>query len=177
MISTRKKKQHKKRLLSELSESDAAFMTAQNDHGAQSESRANTVGRDAFLNDTNNPTQADNPQVEMQTLEKIIVSKVRSEVDSVMTTVELRMKSVNASSGHEVGSVVLDPDQSDFSRNIEGLQMTASSRINSHTDLNKIDETRGNITVEGRNLFVNEKYIDRQAHTHHTSCQLFSQKL
>ena len=58
------------------------------------------------------------------------------------------MKSVNASSGLVVGSVVLDRDQRDFSGNIQSLQMAASSRINSHTDSNKIDETRGIFTVE-----------------------------
>ena len=45
--------------------------------------------------------------------------------------------------------------------------MTASSRINSHTDLNRIDETRGNITVEEGDLLVNEKNIDRQTYSHH----------
>ena len=62
------------------------------------------------------------------------------------------MKSVNASSGRGVDSFVLVPDQRDFSEKIESLQMTASSRINSHTDLNRIDETRGNITEEGGDL-------------------------
>ena len=66
--------------------------------------------------------------------------------------VELAMNSVNASCGHGVGSLVLDPDQRDFSGNLEGLQMTASSRTNSHRDLNRIDETRGNITVRGGDL-------------------------
>ena len=112
---------------------------------------------------------------------------MRTEVDSVMTRVETRvqdavltalenlviprvelaMKSVNASSGRRVDSVVLDCDQRDFSGNIEGLQMTASSRVNSHTDLNRIDETRGNIIVERGDLLVNERNIDRQTHTHH----------
>ena len=55
----------------------------------------------------------------------------------------------------------------DFLSNIEGLQMTASSRINSHTDLNRIDETPGNITVEEGDLLVNEKDIGRQTHAHH----------
>ena len=45
--------------------------------------------------------------------------------------------------------------------------MTASSGINSHTDLNRIDQTRGNINVKGGDLLVNEKNIDRQTHTHH----------
>ena len=45
--------------------------------------------------------------------------------------------------------------------------MTASSRINSHTDVNRIDKTRGNITVEEGDLLVNEKNIDRQTYAHH----------
>ena len=43
---------------------------------------------------------------------------------------------------------VLEPDQRDFLGNIEGLRMTASSRIKSHMDLNRIDQTRGIIIVE-----------------------------
>ena len=54
-----------------------------------------------------------------------------------------------------------------FLGNIEGLRTTASSRINSHADLNTIDETRGNITVKEGDLLVNEKIIDRQTHAHH----------
>ena len=65
------------------------------------------------------------------------------------------MKSANALSGLGVSSAVSDPDQRDFSGNIKGRQMTASSKINSHTDLNGIDETRGNITGEGGDLLVN----------------------
>ena len=62
---------------------------------------------------------------------------------------ELATKSGNASSRRSVDGVVLDPDQRDFSGNVQGLQTTASSRINSYTDLNRIDETRGSNTVEG----------------------------
>ena len=40
-------------------------------------------------------------------------------------------------------------------------------RINSHTDLNRIDETRRNITKEDGDLLVNDRNIDRQTHTHH----------
>ena len=134
---------------------------------------------------TNISTQVNYPQVDMHTLDENIVSKVRSEVDNVMTTVETRvltaieilviprvevaMKSTNASSGRCVDGNVLDPDQRYFSGNVEGLQMTASSRIHSRTEPNRIDETRGNITVEEGDLLVNEKNIDRQTHTHHRS--------
>ena len=77
------------------------------------------------------------------------------------------MKLANASSGRSVNDNVLEPDQRDFSGNIEGLQMMASRRINSRTDLNRIDETPGNFTVEEGDLLVNERNIDRQTHIHH----------
>ena len=48
--------------------------------------------------------------------------------------------------------------------------MNASSRMNSHTNLNGIGETHGNITVEEGDLMVNEKNFDRQTHAHHTRC-------
>ena len=191
MISIRMEKQSNKKLLSQLSESDADFMIGQSNHTAEAESRENMTSRGNILNNTNDTTQVNYPQVDMHILEKNIVSKVRSEVDNVMTTlettvqdtiltaieslmirsVELAMKSTNASSGRSVDDNVLEPDQKDFLVNIEGLQMTASSRINSHTDLNRINETRGNITVEESDLLVNDRNIDRQTHTHY-SCNL-----
>ena len=122
----------------------------------------------------------------MHTLERNVVDKSRSEVDSVMTTVETRvqdavlsaiedlvlprvelaMKSINASSGRDADSVVPDPDWRDFSGNIEGLQMTTSSRFNSNSDLNRIDENRGSIAVEGGDLLVNERNFERQTNRH-----------
>ena len=97
--------------------------------------------------------------------------------DAVLTTkenlvipgVKLAMKLTNASSGRSVDCNVLGPDQRDFSGNVEGLQMTTSRGLDSRTDLNKIDETRSNITVEEGDLVVNEKNIDRQSHIHHIS--------
>ena len=162
-------------------------MIEQKNHGAQSKNRANTVGRNTSLNDTNNLTKIISPQTDMHTIEKNIVSKVRSEVASAMTTVETRVQdkvmtamekmvnlrveiatnSVNTSSGRGVGIVALEPDQRELSGNFEGLQMTTSSKINSYTDLNIIDETHGKTTVEGVDLTVNEKNIDRQTHNHH----------
>ena len=41
--------------------------------------------------------------------------------------------------------------------------------MNSNTDLNKIDETHGNVAVEGSDLLLNERNIDRQSHPHHHS--------
>ena len=123
----------------------------------------------------------------MHTLEENIVSKVRSELDNVIVIVETRvqdalltaresigisrvelaMKSANASSGRSVDVNVMEPDQRNFSGYFEGVQMTAPSRIDSRRDLSRIDETRGNITVEEGDSVVNEKNIDRETHTHH----------
>ena len=154
------------------------------------------MDKDTSLKNTNDPTEVNGPQVDEHTLEKNIVSKLQSGMKSVITTlkirlkdavltaiesliiprVELAMKLVNASYGYGVDSVVLEPDQRDFSGNMEGFQMTASSRINSHTDIDRIDETRGNITVKrGRgDLLVKEGNIDRQTHNHHRSTKVWS---
>ena len=105
-------------------------MIGRSNREAQTESRANVADKNTSLNDINDTNQVNGSQVDMHTLAKNIVSKVRSEVDSRMTTfearvqgavmtaienlvkpsVELAMKSVNASFRHEVGSVVLNSD-------------------------------------------------------------------
>ena len=188
MVSARKKKQQNNKLFSQLSEGDTDFVIGQSNHDVQNENVDDVAHRGTSPDNANHLTQVNYPRVDMNTVEENFVSKVRSEVDNVMTIVETRvknaaltamenlviprvelaMKSTNASSGRSVDGNVLDPGQRDFSGNVEGLQMTTSSRIHSHTDLNKIDETPGNITVEEGDLVVNEKNIDRQSHTHHT---------
>ena len=138
------------------------------------------------MNNTKDNTHANYPQVDVKTLEEKIVSKVESDEDNVMTTVETRMqnavltateglviptvqltvKSAIASAGRSVDGNVMEFDQKDFSGNFQGLQLTISSRKNSYTGLNMI-ETRSNITVEEGDLLVNDRKIDRQTHTHH----------
>ena len=80
---------------------------------------------------------------------------------------ELAVKSAKAYSGRRVDGNVLEPERRFFSGNVEGLQMTASSRIQSRTDLKGVDETRGNVTVEEGDLVLNERNSDRQLYTHH----------
>ena len=121
-------------------------MIGQNNQEAQTENRINTAEENITSNDTNDPTQVIGSQVDMHVLEKKIVRKMRNEVDSVIITVatrvqgailfavetfvtprvELAMKSANAPSGRDVDSVVPNPEQCDFSGNIEGLHLTAS---------------------------------------------------
>ena len=194
MFCTRYKKQQNKRFLSQLSERDTDIMIGQSNQDEETESRDNVTCRGSSSDNISNPTQVNYPQVDVHTLEEIIVSKVRGEVDNVMTSVEtivqhavltaieilvipiveLAMMSANALSGRSVHGNVLEPDQRDFLGNIEGLRMTGSSRMYSHTDLNRIDETHGYITVEEGDLLVNEKNIDRQTYADHIRCDTFS---
>ena len=187
MVSTRKKKQQNKKLFSQLSERDTDFMIGQSNQGEQIKNRDSMLRRGTSPDNASKPAQINYPQIDVHTLEENIVSKVRSEVDNVMTPVgtrvqdavltaienlviprvELAMNSANARSERSADSNVLEPDQRDFLGDIKSLRMTASSRINSHMDLNRIDETRSNITVEEGDLMVNEKNIDRRTHAHH----------
>ena len=130
MVSTRKKKQHNRGLFNQLNERDTDFMIGQNNQDEQIESRENMICRSTSSDNVSNTTQVNNPQVGVHTLEKNSVSKVRSEVDSVLTSVEtgvqdailtaienlvipkieLAMKSTNAPSGRSVDGNVLERD-------------------------------------------------------------------
>ena len=66
-------------------------MIQKSNHDAQTERKMPADGDTSFKN-RKNPTKVNDSQVDMHTLEKNIVSKVRSEVNSVMTTVETRVQ-------------------------------------------------------------------------------------
>ena len=91
MVSTEKKKQQNKKLLSQSGESEADLMIGKINHKAKAGSRENTTSWGNILNNTNDTNQFTYPKVDMHTLEKNIVSKVRIEADSVMTTVQARV--------------------------------------------------------------------------------------
>ena len=78
------------------------------------------------------------------------------------------MRSTDASSTHNPGNVVLDPDQMDFSRDTNGLQMTVSSRFNCNTNLDRIDEIRGKITFEADDWAVSKSNFDQETRIHHS---------
>ena len=162
-------------------------MNLQNHHEAQIESRVNAIEEEIDSNIVKNAAQTDSSQADLHTLEKNKVTKVRNQEYNVMTIVwnrvqdamltameslviprvEMAIKSADASSCWYVDSVV--EIFLDFLGNIEGLEMITSSKINSNTGLNKVDETHGNITAEEGDLLVNERNFYRLSHTHHTS--------
>ena len=91
MVATRNKRQQNKRLLRQLSESDTDVMIGQTNHEIQFNDRTNTADGNITLNNANNSTQVNGSQVDMYTLERNFVCKVRIEVVTVMTTVEARV--------------------------------------------------------------------------------------
>ena len=107
-------------------------------------------------------------QVIMQTLESNTSEKERYKVDNVVATVntrvrgailtsmdklviprgELAIRSASDSSTGNPSSDMYHPNQSDISGNTNGPHISASSRSNSNTNLDLLDETYGNITDE-----------------------------
>ena len=92
MVSTRKKKQQQRRLLSCLGEVDADFLIEQSNHGVEIESRDELADSGTSIDNANNPTQFNYPQVSKHTLEENIKRKVRSELNCVMTRVKNRVQ-------------------------------------------------------------------------------------
>ena len=92
MVSTQKNKQQTKKLFSQLDKSNANFMIGRSNHDIQAESRTNMADRSIPSKNMKGPVQVKSPQLDMYTLEENIVSKVRSEVNSVMMTVETRVQ-------------------------------------------------------------------------------------
>ena len=183
-----RKKQQNKRFLSQLDETVDNSIIANLIAGVE---HTNIFDRGHEIFNCYNPnhsTTESGSQVDMQTLEKNISHKLRSEVENVaavetsvyeailsamdnlvISRMELAMRSVGISSACNPSSAVCDPDEKDFSGITNGLQMTASSRFNSTANFNGIDEARGNITVEEGDLPVSERNPDRETHAHHIS--------
>ena len=131
MVSTRNK-----RLLSQLGEFHTYFIVGQYTHETQTENGSNTMEENIISSNANNPTQVISCRVDVHTLEQSIDSKVRSEVDDMMTTVEIRVQnviltsmeclviprvelamiSVNVSSGRDIDGVVPDAGQRFFKK-------------------------------------------------------------
>ena len=67
-------------------------MIGQSTYDVPTECRDSITYRGASSDTTSNSTQVNYPQVDIHTLEENYVSKVRSEVNNVMTTVETRVQ-------------------------------------------------------------------------------------
>ena len=109
------------------------------------ENRNNKINENVAWKSTNHLIPINGSHINMQAIEIGITDRGRGEIDNAVATIEIKvhdgvlaaldtlvmprvkqaMRSVNASSGWDPGSVEIDSDQRGSSGNVNGLRMTA----------------------------------------------------
>ena len=189
MVSTRKKRQSNKRLLSQLDNFDQDMIIG----NAVSERQENAVvnegtnDRDFTVSASNNDLVVNESTVNVKTLERCFNESIDREMSNIVDTVEdriqnailtaienivapkieLAIRSINASSGRDASSVSANSER----RELVGVNASLenASRNNDTLDVSNVnDETRHNIPDEVSELSVPVTHFDRQPHAHHT---------
>ena len=188
MVSTRKKRQSNRRLLSHLVEFDQDVIIG----NASSERQENTVA-DGGINDRDLTvgTSSDNSVVNgnamnVRTLERCFTERIDREMSNIVDTVEdriqnailttidnnvapkieLAIRSINASSEGEATSVSAHSER----REHVGINASFENASENNNVPKGNDETRHNIPDEVSELSAPETRFDRQTHTHHSQC-------
>ena len=188
MVSTRKKRQSNKRLLSQLDDFDRDMFIG----NAVSERQENAVvnegtnDRDFTVSTSNNGPVVNGNAMSVKTLERCFNERIDREMSNIVDTVEdriqnailtaienivapkieLAIRSINASSGRDATSVSANSDRRERVEIIASFE-NASKNNNTLDALNVNDETRHDNPDEVSELSVPETHFDRQAHTHH----------
>ena len=187
MVSTRKKRQSNKRLLSQLNDFDQDMIIG----NAASERQENimvnegTNDRDFTVGTTSNNLATNEKTVNVKTLERCfseridremnnIVDRVEDRIQNAILTaidnivvpkIELAIRSINTSSGRDVTSVTANSERGEhvgINASIEN-----ASGNNNILHLLYVIETRHNFPGDVSELSVPGTHSDRQAHTHH----------
>ena len=188
MVSTRKKRQSSRRLLSQLDDFDQDVIIG----NTSSERQENVVvqkgtsGRDFTVSNSSNNTAVNESAVKMKTLERCFNERIDREMSNIVDTVEdriqnailaaidnivapkieLGIRSIDASSGRDVTSVTANSERGE-PVGINASFENASENNNILRVSNVNDETRQNIPDEVSELSAPETRFDRQPHTHH----------
>ena len=197
MVSTRKKRQSNKRLLSQLDDFDQDMIIG----NAVSERQENAVvnmgtnDRDFTVSNSSNNTAVNENAMNVKTLERRFNERIDREMSNIVDTVEdriqnailtaienivapkieLAIRSINASSGRDVTSVIANSERGERV-GINASFENASENNNTLHVPSVSDETRLNIPDEVGELSVPETRFDRQPHTPHThDCIYFLQ--
>ena len=188
MVSTRKKKQSNRRLLSQLDDFDQDMIIG----NAVGEKQENTVvnegtnGRVFTVGTSNDSSIVNGNAMSVKTLERCFNERIDREMSNVVDTVEdriqnamltaienivapkieLAIRSMKASSGRDATSVSANSER----REHVGIS-TSFENVSGNNDTlgvsNVNDETRQNIPDEVSELSVPETRFDRQPHNHH----------
>ena len=147
IVSTYRKRKQNRKLFNQLDETPHDLTMGNNNQDIQNGTGAEAMVEKTASSYTNHLIPVNANQDDMPTLEKCISDRVRREVDNVVSTVEtgghdaylavkgslailteeIAVKSTNAYPSF----LFLDTDERDFPGSIEGLHMSASSRLKS----------------------------------------------
>ena len=190
MVSTRKKRQSNKRLLSQLDDFDRDMIIG----NAVSEIRENAVvnegtnDREFAVGTSSNDSTVNGNAMSVKTLERCFNERIDREMSNIVDTVENRIKnailtaidnivtpkielairSINASSGRDATSVSASFERREHV-GINASFENASGNDNTLGVSNVNDETRHDIPDEVSELSVPETRFNRQPQTHHTN--------
>ena len=187
MVSTRKRRQSTKRLLSQLNEFDQDMIVGNAASGRQENTVVNEGidDRDFTVGTSNNDSVANGNAMSVKTLERCFNEKIDREMSITIDTVEdriqnailtaienivapkieLAIRSINASSGRDATSVSANSER----RELVGISTSFENASGNNDKLgvsNVNDETRQVIPDEISELSVSETRFDRQSHTH-----------
>ena len=189
MVSTCKKRQSSRRLLSQLDDFDQDMIIG----NATSERQENIVvnkgtnDRDFTVSTSGNNTAVNESTVNVKTLERCFNEKIDREMSNIVDTVEdriqnailtandnivapkieLAVRSINASSGRDMTSLTVNSERGEHV-GINASFENSSGNKNTLGLSNRNDETRHNIPDEVIELLVPETHFDRPAHIHHS---------
>ena len=188
MVSTRKKRQSNKRLLSQLDDFDQDVIIGNAASARQENAVVNdNINDQDFTVGTSNVNSTINENVlNVKTLERCFNEKIDREMSNIVDTVEdriqdailtaidnivapkieLAIRSINASSERDVASVSANSERREHA-GIDPSFENASENNNTLVVINMNDETRHHIPDEISGLSVPRTHFDRQPHTHH----------
>ena len=190
MVSTRKKRQSNRRLLSQLDafHQDVIIGNTVSERQENAVVIEGTIDQDFTVGTSNDSSIVNGNAMNVITLERCFNERIDREMNNIVDTVEdriqnailtaidnivapkieLAIRSINASSGRDVTSVSVNSECREHV-GIDTLFENASSGNNDTQVVLKVnDETRHNITDEVSGLSVPETNFDRQPHTHNT---------
>ena len=189
MVSTRKKRQSNKKLLSQLDDFDQDMVIGNAASGRQENIAVNegTIDRDFTVGTSSNSTAKNESMVNVKSLERCFNERIDREKSNIVDTVEdriqnailtaidnivapkikLAIRSKNTSSRRDATSVNANSERGEHVR-IGALLENASENNNVLHTSNVNDETRHNIPDEVSELQVPETRFERQPHTSHS---------
>ena len=188
MVSTRKKRQSNKRLLSQLDDFDQDMIIGNAASGRQESVTVNggTNDQDFTVGTSNVSSVVNENRLNMKTLERCFNERIDREMSNVVDTVEdriqnailtaidnivapkieLAIRSINASSGRDVTSVSANSERREHV-GINASFENASENINTLGVTNINDESRHSFQDGVGESLVQGTQFGRQSHAHH----------